>query len=240
MNILVTFAVDPEFGPWHKRHAFQKISAGDCTLHRAEIAGATVDFLVTGMGPSYASRAIASVDLARYAACISSGLAGALVPGLSVGTIIAAPRIREGKSDNFLDSNSALLNAATAIGARAVECLVSSDRVATSAAEKYALAGYGDAVDMESFTIVSAARAHNLRAIAIRAISDTHTQTIPLDLASAIDERGQVSIGKVLKMAAGSPGQIADLMRLSRDSKSAADSLFQFLTRLIAGLAASA
>jgi hypothetical protein len=76
-------------------------------------------------------------------------------------------------------------------------------------------------------------------AAVVRAISDAHDQAMPVDFTTAIDERGQVSVGSVLKLAAGSPSKIAALMRLGRDSKQAAETLARFLEATIERLAAN-
>ena len=62
MRILVTYAVDPEFEPWRKLAKFDKQTAGKFTFHRTAIASVNVDFLVTGMGPEYASRAMEATN----------------------------------------------------------------------------------------------------------------------------------------------------------------------------------
>jgi adenosylhomocysteine nucleosidase len=239
MNILVTYAVDPEFAPWPKLRNFQKIPAGDATLHRTEIGQASVDFLVTGMGPKHAGRALEAIDFRAYQMVISSGFAGAVVPGLEIEQIVVASKVRQSKTNNLLSSDAALVDAATSAGATLIGHLVSFDRIATNTTEKYALTPYGDAVDMESFSVLAAAQACDVPAIAIRIISDRHDQALPVDLGAAVDERGQVSIGRVLKMAAGNPGQIAALMRLGRESKAAADVLARFLNAYLENIANS-
>jgi nucleoside phosphorylase len=233
MNILVTFAVDPEFAPWPKLRDFQKTAAGDFTIQRTEIGASGVDFIVTGMGPTYADRALKAIDLGSYGAVIAAGFAGALVPRLSVGQIVAPKKVRESTTNHLIDADVSLASEAIASGAIVIDALVSSDRVATNAMEKHALASYGDAVDMESFTVLAAAQSRQVPAAAIRVISDRHDQALPVDLSKTVDARGQVSIGRVLKMAAGNPGQIAALMRLGRESKAAADALAQFLNTFL-------
>jgi adenosylhomocysteine nucleosidase len=237
MNILVTFAVDPEFAPWPKLRKFQKISAGDFTLQRTQIETATIDFLVTGMGPVHADRALQAIDLSSYCAVIAAGFAGAVVPGLSVGQIVAPQKIRQSTTNNLVEAASSITSRAIGAGASSLETLVSSERIAANAQEKYALTPYGDAVDMESFTVLKAAQARKIPAAAIRIISDRHDQAIPVDLVAAVDARGQVSIGSLLRMVAGNPSQIAALMRLGSESKAAADALAHFLSAFLEKLA---
>jgi nucleoside phosphorylase len=240
MNILVTYAVDPEFAPWQKLRKFQKIAAGEFAIQRTEIGGATVDLIVSGMGPERAARAMAAAASRDYAACIASGFAGALTPALDVSEVVAAKFARQAGSEASVPADTALLAQAVSAGAKSIEALVSSERVATNAAEKAALATSGDAVDMESFTVLTAARERGIPGVAIRVISDRHDQAIPVDLSKAVDEHGQVSIGAVLRMVAGNPSQISGLMRLGRESKAAAEVLARFLDSFVEGLASAA
>jgi hypothetical protein len=130
---------------------------------------------------------------------------------------------------NFHRCDAVLAAEAVAAGGKAIDTMISSDRIATTIDEKARLASLADAVDMESYTVLAAARERNLPAVVIRGVSDRHDQAMPVDLSTAVDERGQVSIGNVLKMAAGNPMQIAALMKLGRESKAAAEVLAKFL-----------
>jgi nucleoside phosphorylase len=237
MNILVTYAVDPEFDPWKKRRKFQDIRAGDFTLRRTEIGAASVDFLVTGMGPQRAARAMEAIASQEYAFCIASGFAGSLHRDLAVGDIVVPKAVRESGSANTIVCDSELVERTVSSGGTKIEAMVSCDGVATTVAGKARLAESGAAVDMESFAIIEAAQRRNIRAVVIRVISDRHDQALPVDLSTTIDERGQVSIGAVLRIVAGNPGQISALMKFGRESKAAADVLARFLEAHIPAIA---
>jgi adenosylhomocysteine nucleosidase len=239
MKILVAYAVDPEFAPWKKLRKFQEISAGHLTIYRTDIGSATVDFIATGMGPAHARRAIHVVAATQYALCIAAGFAGSLRPELGVCDIVIPQIIRDagGSKSVGCDAAAAIKKASTS--GKSIDAIVSSEKVASTVEEKRALASLGDAVDMESFTVVAAAREHKIPAAVVRAVSDAHDQAMPVDFSAAIDERGQVSMGSVLKLAAGSPSKIAALMRLGRDSKQAAETLARFLEATIERLAAT-
>jgi nucleoside phosphorylase len=237
MNILVTYAVDPEFDPWKKRRKFQDIRAGDFTLRRTEIDGASVDFLVTGMGPVRATRAMDAIASQEYGLCLASGIAGALQPSLDVGDIVVPRAVMESGTANKIACDPQLVQRAVSSGAKVIEEMVSCDRVASTVAEKARLGEFAAAVDMESFAIIEAAQRRNIRAVVIRVISDRHDQALPVDLSTTIDERGQVSIGAVLRIVAGNPGQISALMKFGRESKAAADVLARFLEAHIPAIA---
>lgn len=230
MNILVAYAMDPEFEPWRKLGKFSEVPSGPFTLHRTEIDGSTVDFIVSGMGPVHAARAIqTALLLPGYTLCIATGIAGSLHLRLGVSDIVAAKSVVRAGTPDSLASDAHFIAEAVAAGAKPIDALVSSDHVATTAAEKAALGGMAQAVDMESFTVLDVAKRRGIPAVAIRAVSDRHDQTLPVDLVTAVDDRGQVSMGRILKMVAGHPGQISALMKLGRESKAAAGVLAHFL-----------
>lgn len=233
MNILVAYAVQPEFDPWRKLRKFDEIAAGGFTIHRTQIGRATVDFVVSGMGPSRAQRLMEAVASAKYAVVIASGLAGSLRSELRVAEVVVPATVRRAETADSLSCDAGLIVEGISAGAKGIETIVSSDRIATTLPEKEQLGGSADAVDMESFAVVAAAQRLKIPAVVMRAISDRHDQALPVDLSAAVDDRGQISIGHVLKMVAGNPGHIASLMKLGRDSKAAAEGLARFLDRYI-------
>ncbi|HTZ74059.1 MAG TPA: hypothetical protein VMB47_09065 [Candidatus Aquilonibacter sp.] len=229
MNILITCAVDPEFGPWKKLRKFRDVRAGDFTLQRTGIAAASVDFLVTGMGPARAAQAMDAIASQEYALCIASGIAGALRPNLHVGDVVVPRAVMDSATANKIACDPQLVERTVSSGGKAIDAMTSCDRVASTLAEKAQLGESASAVDMESFAVLNAARRFNIRAVVIRAISDRHDQALPVDLSTTVDERGQVSIGAVLRVVAGNPGQISALMKFGRESKAAAEKLARFL-----------
>lgn len=232
MKILVTYAVEPEFDPWRKLRKFQSVRCADFSIQRTAFGSATVDFLVSGMGPVHAARAMeAVVDV--YSLCISSGFAGSLRAELSVGDVVIPASVRQAGGASALQCDARLVEAGIAAGGKRIETIVSCDHVATTLAEKAELGGSADAVDMEAFAVLATAQRRGVPALAVRVISDRHDQALPVDLSTAVDERGQVSIGRVLKMVAGSPSQISALMKLGRESKAAAETLARFLESYI-------
>jgi hypothetical protein len=118
---------------------------------------------------------------------------------------------------------------AFADGAKSVETLLTADRVIGTADEKARLASFGEAVDMESFAILTVAHAKNISASVIRVISDSFDRDVPVDVDTMVDEKGNVSIGGVVRYVARNPLVIPALVRLGRDSKTAAEALAHFL-----------
>ena len=49
MKVLVTYAVEAEFGPWRHLRDLEEVKIGGFAVYRTQVGRATVDFLVTGM-----------------------------------------------------------------------------------------------------------------------------------------------------------------------------------------------
>jgi adenosylhomocysteine nucleosidase len=233
MKILVTYAVEPEFDPWRKLRKFESVRRGDFSIQRTAFGSATVDFLVAGMGPVHAARAMEAVAGEAYSLCIPAGFAGSLRAELNVGDVVIPAVVRQAGGANSVPCNPRLVEAGIDAGGKGIETMVSCDHVATTVAEKSQLGESAEAVDMESFSVLVAAQRRGISAVVARVISDRHDQALPIDLSTTVDERGQVSTGRVLKMVAGSPGQISALMKLGRECKAAAEVLARFLNGYI-------
>jgi hypothetical protein len=126
-------------------------------------------------------------------------------------------------------SDAELISRAGEGGAKLVERFLVSDRVVSTAEEKMSLGHSGDAVDMESLHILAAAARRGIRSVAIRAISDGSESNLPLDFDRAFNERGAVSIPKVIGQIVARPRRIGGLLRLAHESERAATALASFL-----------
>jgi nucleoside phosphorylase len=232
MRVLVTFAVDAEFAPWRTLRNLRQIRVGDFRLHQTEIGRAVVDFVVTGMGAENAARAANALMTQPYAICIAAGFAGALKPDYPVGTVIVAETVRRLGESKTLSGSRNLIYAARNDGAT-ITRLLSSDHVVRTIDEKMQLAPFAGAVDMESFTVLAAAATHDRPAVVIRVISDASDGEIPAFVDSMLDEQGRLNAGSVFRQLARHPLQLPALIRLGRDSKSAAESLAHFLEAFV-------
>jgi adenosylhomocysteine nucleosidase len=247
MKILVTFALETEFAPWRALREFRAVQWGDAEVYRAQIGAAEVVVLLTGAGPKQAHMGTSKVlggDQESIQLCISSGLAGALKPEYRIGQVLAARSVRTENeltdpSSNPLASSAALLSFAAECGATVVEQFFSSVRVAGRTEEKRQLGEHSDAVEMESFEVLLESAAYGIPAIAIRAISDSVDDDLPLDMNRIFTGEGQVSIPRVLGQVALHPTSVPELVRLGQNSKLAAESLAQFLDKYITMLSGS-
>ena len=233
MRILVTFAVEAEFAPWRKLRDLRVNKVGEISVNQAQIGRASVDFVVTGMGSENARR-VANVVMAQpYTVCIVAGFAGALKPEHAIGTVLAADAVQQVGKAKTMQSSRRLVFAAKNDGAFHSKMFLTSDSIIRSAEEKANLAPFGDAVDMESFAILSMAHEHKICAVAIRVISDTSDRDMPIFLDAVVDDMGRVKIGGLVRKVVRHPIQLPALIRLGRDSRTAAEALAHFLEAYI-------
>jgi adenosylhomocysteine nucleosidase len=245
VRILVTFALENEFAPWRASHDFKPAKLGDADVYVADFGSAQLTVALTGVGARQAalnSSQIMRGEFDAFDCWISSGLAGGLQSNYAIGEVLAARSVfseavpADGTS-RLIQCSGALVSFAADSGAKIVEQFYSADHVISTAREKRALSAKADAVEMESFEILRAAQSAGVPAVAIRAISDTLDQDLPIDMAEILTDEGQVSIPRVLGQVALKPQSLPGLVRLGKNSRAATQSLSRFLDAYITALA---
>jgi len=245
VKVLITFALDAEFAPWRNLRGFRRRAWGAVDAYVAEIGGAEVGVVLTGVGPKQAafaaSKAIeAERDSLRF--CISSGLAGALQPEYRIGQILAArsvlsERPHQETPERVVEGSAPLVSFAEELGATVAADFYTAGRVIYRADEKRRLAHAAEAVEMESFEVLREAAIRSIPAVAIRAVSDVADEELPLDLNRVFDDEGRVSFPRVLSQVVRYPKSIPGLVKLGQRSRRAAESLAKFLDRYVAFVA---
>jgi nucleoside phosphorylase len=249
MNVLVTFAVETEFAPWKKAQNLRARVESGVAVHQFDFGGVSADFVVTGVGAKNATRCAEILMREPYDAVIAAGFAGALRSELNAGDVIVATSVRHQSpgspasgsnrplgNPQTIISNADLVALAAANGATIIETLVSVDKIAATTEEKSQIAPFTNAADMESFAILSAARARQIPAVAIRVISDSLHQDLPAGVNSLLNDSGAVNIPGVAKYVVSHPLAVPAVIRLGRRSKSAAETLQRFLESYVRGL----
>jgi adenosylhomocysteine nucleosidase len=244
MRVLITFALANEFAPWRKLRSFRSSTIGEADAFVTEISGAEVCVVLTGAGANHAGRAASNVlggESGDLSFCVSAGLAGALRPGYKIAQVLVARAVRSEAADaevltSQIRCSDPLVAFATEYGATAVDRFYTASRVVGRVEEKRHLGEASDAVEMESFEILKQARAFGVPAIAIRAISDTADEELPLDMNRIFSDEGEVSIPGVVAEVARHPQSIPGLVRLGQRSKQASEALAQFLDRYMVGV----
>jgi adenosylhomocysteine nucleosidase len=188
----------------------------------------------TGDGPRCAAAGLAAfLDRFQPAEIIFLGIAGALSPELAVGDIIVGTEVHDAPAPDPV-----LIERALAIGGVFAGKIVSTERIATTAAEKTRLrAATGAAVvDLESASWARVAAARGVPFVIVRAVSDTATETLPIDFNRFMDEGGHVRRWRVALETLRHPRLIPELWRLRERVQLAAERLAGFTLDLFDGL----
>lgn len=175
-----------------------------------------------GAGPRLAG-AVASSALAggvRFDAVVSTGLCGALDPGLGIGDVFVGTEVN-GRPVCVPATSSAFRSGR----------LLSVDRIVGRAAERRKLfeSGYA-AVEMEAAAVAESAERAGLPFYCIRAVSDGADEDFETDMNAARDSDGRIVVRKIVWQAVRRPGTVLpELLRLRRNADRAARALGAFI-----------
>ncbi len=177
-----------------------------------------------GPGPKLAREAmLAAFEFGTPDAILSTGYCGALAASMAVADIFIANRVIAPEADEAFDAQCVPSN-------QIPGTLVSVDRVATTAAEKSELhrQGYA-AVEMEAAGVAHLARERSLPFYCVRVVSDSASESLPLDLNEFRDQDGRFRKAGIAAAALRSPTVAKNLMRLDRQCRTASEALGEFL-----------
>jgi adenosylhomocysteine nucleosidase len=180
--------------------------------------------VITGIGRRNAARSILNALAPECPRLVlTCGFAGGLNPSLQTGTILFQADPQAGL-DQILKKLGAMEGS--------FHC---SERIATTAAEKQLLwkTTAADAVEMESEFIRIACHERKIPSATIRAISDGADNDLPLDFNDLLTTGCKLSYPRLIWKLLTSPSCLPGLMRLQRDSRTAARSLGLLLTELL-------
>ncbi len=164
-------------------------------------------------------------------AIILAGFAGALDGALSVGDIVI-----DGPSGPETDAAAAArgpaalaVELARALAPRHIVCgrIATATGVVATVANKQLLHKQTGAlaVDMEQTVASAYARRLGAMFLAVRAISDAASETLPPDVLGCVNAFGQVRPAALARAVARRPGIIKDLLRLGRNAAAAETAL---------------
>ncbi len=221
---------------------------GTLRAGRFTLAGHEILLVESGMGFHNAAKA-AELLVREYCPdlLVSAGFCGGIAPQLLAGDIVVAKGIVIANEDGFeevpvalaaIGRNFAALQAAE--GKRTFGGTFVSTSVITS---KRRLAGMlsdscsNPVVEMESGAVAIVAAKNNIPFLAIRAVSDCADEELGFSLDEFCDtDMRRIRIHKVLLTVLRKPRIIPQLVRLSRSSRRAAESLTIALSRLFPSL----
>lgn len=202
-RLLVCFAVKQESAPF-------KPPAG-------------VSVLVTGMGAANVRSTLPmALERVKPDAVFTCGFAGALDPSLPIGFVLGET------ADPTLQS----VLAEADVPLRRFLC---ADKIAITAAQKASLwkSSGCDAVEMESGIVHQICRERSIACATVRVISDTALENLPLDFNQLLNSRLQLSPWRLAGAIASNPSSIPGLIRLGRNSGTAADRLASTLNSIL-------
>jgi purine-nucleoside phosphorylase len=198
----------------------------------AELHG-NIRVVMTGIGmrrsPDELREALASgVDV-----CIASGLAGSLKTEHRLGTVTVARGVRAGGAKTIIPGDGGLIDAAVRCGAKPVDFLYTSEDIANSESAREKIARAADAVDMESFHILTEAQHAGVPAVVIRTISDSPEHRLPIDFSQIVTDRGELSWMRMVAELLKHPVRLPDFVRFGLNSSAAIRNLTVFLDRYV-------
>ncbi|HEV2182112.1 MAG TPA: hypothetical protein VGR39_00400 [Candidatus Acidoferrales bacterium] len=234
----MSFALENEFTPWRRLRSFTRAAELDFAAYDTKVEATSVRVVLTGVGPERARSVTARALQWEPNVCVSSGVAGSLRATYRVGEVFVAREVMELESGRTIAADRELVEAAERRGIRLAERLLSSANMVVTAEGKNRLGRMAEAVEMESFAVLTEAAARKVPAVAIRAISDAADQDLPMDFSGVLDDQGKVKASKVARSLARAPHKLPALLRLGRDTRVAATKLAEFLDGYIVDLAA--
>ena len=173
--------------------------------------------LANGPGPALVDRMLSSSEIPewRVGQTMSVGFCGALDPELGIGDIVVSGEGFRGPSDRFVQAE-----------------ILTADRVAVTSEEKRRLRQSTGAavVEMEAAAVAEKARTWGLPFRAVKAVSDTADEDLPLDFNQYRDRDGRFQTRRIAGAALFHPFvTLPGLLRLNRNCRRAAESLGAFL-----------
>jgi nucleoside phosphorylase len=200
------------------------------------VRGPTLDTLpdgtllaISGMGPEAAARAALALLAAGARTLLSFGLAGALDPQLTAGTVLLAETVMDGSGlahPTCGPWRERLARVAAPRGVAGGALLSVAQPLLSAAAKAQARARTGAcAVDMESFAIGSVAARQGVDFAVARVVVDTATDAVPGSVTAVTGPRGEVHYPRLVLSLLGAPQDIPALLRLSRRYRAAMASL---------------
>jgi len=186
--------------------------------------GRPVVLAANGPGPKLAARAAEVIkEHQELEGLVSIGFCGALSPALRACDVFVA--------DELHDVAHAPSVARSQSCQRTTGKLLSIDRVATTAEEKRTLfeQTHAGAIEMEAAGLAAKAHQWKIPFYAVKIVTDTASETFPLDFNRLRNPEGRFSRAKIMAAALRRPSAFPALLKLNRRCNLAAQTLGDFL-----------
>lgn len=221
---------------------------GTLRAGRFTLAGHEFLLVESGIGFGNATRAAEMlIRDSRPDLLVSAGFCGGIAPELQAGDVVVAEKIIIANESGFEEIPVPLSGIGQTFVARQAaegKGTVGGTFVSTQAIRsKRSLAGRlrgsypNPVVEMESGAVAMVVAENSIPLLAIRAVSDSAAEELGFSLDEFCDpDLRRIRIGKVLLTVLRKPRIIPQLVRLSRSSRRAAESLTTALSRLFSTL----
>jgi adenosylhomocysteine nucleosidase len=187
--------------------------------------------IICGMGEDNARIAVQQLLEKNVTALVSWGTAGALTEKIYSGDLVLANSVTTRSGENYTfdtDWNKRVANELCNTSLKIHHGMIAhTEQVLKAHASKVSLqtATHAIAVDMESIAIARIAHKENLPCLAVRAIVDEASQSIPEAIINSTDMFGRPALFSLLGSIISKPNLISDLIHLSKGMKAATKTL---------------
>ena len=194
---------------------------------------------ITGMGRERAQRVAREALRWQPDVCIASGFVGGLKSAFRAGDVLVALAVRDGETQRRFACNPRMVRLAEDAGASRIATLCTCTHAVSTVEDKRRMGRSAEAVDMESFFILSEAHERGIPGVAIRAVSDAANESLPMDFTQVLNEHGRVRVTRLAGKIARSPQRIPGLIRLGSASRRSAKNLARILEKTTESLSAA-
>lgn len=197
--------------------------------------------LATGIGIKRAKEAVTALLEQYPVSClISTGFAGGLSPLLKHGDLLIADKVTTPmlQEKELIYANDEILsifkNNYAPIKTK-LHCgtLITGEQIAKTAEEKLGLLRFGIGIDMETGAMAAIAKELNIPWGAVRAITDTYNETLPLDFKNYQTVNGYINHKKIIAHFVMRPWLWKYSMKLGARAKIASQELTVFWQAII-------
>ena len=235
-------------------HVSKKFNIEGILFYQADLDGLLVTLVQCGIGRNNAIKATNYLlKSLKINLLISSGIAGGMRQGISVGDLIMAENVSYSKQSDFengelqLESDFPCKKEVVQLAKQLSSDLelkshcgniLTVDKVISQAKTKRKIGEQNSflAVDMESAAIAEVACEKGVEFAAIRSISDDIEDDLEIDYDGIISSEGKVRVSNLALKVMKDPRQLAILRRLNRQTKTAAKRLSSFMLQFIPAL----
>jgi adenosylhomocysteine nucleosidase len=206
-------------------------------IFHCDISGHKIVLIEAGMGMLNAGWAATVLAVEQSDLIISTGFGGAVLPGLSVGDIVAAQQLLHSSASGFEEIEVGIYgrnSIADSLGFNR-GTFISCDAILDKKTLVKQLPDHvsNPVLEMESAAVARVAETQGIPFLGIRAISDPWDEELDFSINEFCDENMKIRIPKVLATIAKRPKIIPQLIRLARTSSVAAKSLAVAMERLL-------